>query len=160
MKTAVRIILVLFVLASVAYLVFDRSETAVATETAAADQTPQDSIGDQVGDQVLVYYFHGDVRCPTCIKIEALSTKAIESGFAGEIADGRLVWQAVNVDQPENAHFVDDYELYTKSLIVVKKHNGDQTEWKNLPQIWELVNDDAAFIKYVDDEVKAYVGDA
>jgi hypothetical protein len=156
MKTVVSVILLLFVLASVAYLVFDNSDT--------SDATTNDVIAEQAsseieGDQVLVYYFHGEVRCPTCIKIEALSTEAVQAGFAEEIGDGRLVWQVVNIEQPENEHFVDDYELYTKSVIVVKQTDGQQVAWKNLPEIWELVDDDAAFIKYVNDEVKAYLGD-
>ncbi len=156
MKTAIRLILVLFVLASVAYLVFDGFKTSEAT----VDTSTAEQVSSEIeGDQVLVYYFHGDVRCPTCIKIEALSTEAIQNGFAEDIEAGRLVWEAVNTDQPENAHFIDDYELYTKSLIVVKKTDGEQTTWKNLPEIWELVNDDEAFIQYVDEEVKAYFGD-
>ncbi len=157
MRTVITAILSLFVLASVAYLVFDQPDTAVVTDGVPSAEPIS---ADVAGDLVVVYYFHGDVRCPTCIKIEALSTEAIQNGFAEDIEAGRLVWQAVNTDQPENTHFIDDYELYTKSLIVVKKTDGEQTAWKNLPEIWELVNDDNAFIQYVDDEVKAYLGDA
>ncbi len=157
MRTVITAILILFVLASVAYLVFDKSDTAVITDEVLSAEPVSANV---TGDQVMVYYFHGDVRCPTCIKIEALSTEAIQNGFAEDIEAGRLVWQAVNTDQPENAHFIEDYELYTKSVIVVKNSDGEQTAWKNLPEIWELVNDDSAFIQYVDDEVKAYLGDA
>ncbi len=156
MKNVVSVVLLLFVLASGAYMIYDGSKTDPASvDAAAVSQVSPES----AGDQITVYYFHGDVRCPTCIKIEALSTEAIQKGFAEEIEAGRLVWQAVNTDQPENAHFVNDYELYTKSLVVVKTSDGVQTEWKNLPQIWELVSDDNAFIEYVDTEVKAYLGE-
>jgi len=157
MKTVIRIVLVLFVLASGFYLAVDRSENTAAKPDIAVTETASP---EMPGDQVLVYYFHGDVRCPTCMKIEALSTEAVEKGFDKELKNGRVAWQVVNIETPENAHFVDDFELYTKSLILVKKNDGVQTAWKNLPRIWELVNDDTAFIDYVDGEVKAYLGGA
>lgn len=75
------------------------------------------------------------------------------------LSQGRLEWRAVNVDEPGNAHFVRDYKLYSKSIIVVKIHNEKQTTWKNLERIWELVADKGVFIKYVQDEVRAYLGD-
>jgi hypothetical protein len=158
MKTTVSVILILFVLASVAWLVFGQSDSPAITDESTS--VAEEAAAEVKGDQVLVYYFHGEQRCPTCMKIEALSNQAMQTGFAGEIADGRVVWKVVNYEQPENAHFVDDYELYTKSLIVVKTTDGQQMEWKNLPEIWELVHDDEAFIGYVNSEVDAYLGEA
>lgn len=155
MKTIVRVVLLLFVVAAAIYMVAQRSDQPTNAENTAATNEAI-PIADNT-DQVLVYYFHGEQRCPTCLKIEKLSSEAMQTGFAEALQDGRVVWQVVNYEQPENAHFVDDYELYTKSVIVVKMVNGEQVEWKNLPDIWELVNDDAEFIKYVDGEVRAYM---
>ena len=153
-KTVIRLALLLFVIAAGFYLVVDKSDQPAATDSVAATETTSPSAE---GDQVIVYYFHGEQRCPTCLKIEALSSEAVQTGFAGELDEGRVVWKVVNYEKPENAHFVQEFELYTKSLIVVKTVNGKMVEWKNLPEIWELVNDDAAFIKYVKGEVSAYL---
>lgn len=109
--------------------------------------------------KILAYYFHGTQRCPTCLKLEAYSTEAIEKEFGKALRDGRLEWRVVNVDEPLNKHFVNDYQLYTKSLVIVKMEDGKQLEWKNLEKIWELVGDKDNFIKYVQEQVSAYLGD-
>jgi hypothetical protein len=78
-------------------------------------------------------------------------------GFADALKRGSMVWRMVNVDQPANQHFIKDYELYTKSVVLVKMRDGKQAAWKNLDRVWELLNDQAAFQKYVTDEVKQFV---
>lgn len=123
-----------------------------ATET---DSTLQSSLS--IGSKVTAYYFYTTQRCPTCLKIESLSEEAIRSGFAGELETGRLEWKPLNTDEPENEHFVEDYELYTKSLIIVEQVDGKQTRWKNCPKIWELVHRDKKFLSYVQDEVRDYL---
>jgi len=106
---------------------------------------------------VRVYYFYTTQRCASCKKIEALSADAIRAGFARELDEGRLEWQVVNVDDPENRHFTADYELYTKSVVVVDRVNGQQVRWKNLPKIWELLQDEKGFRLYVQSEVRGYL---
>lgn len=107
--------------------------------------------------EIIAYYFHANYRCVTCKKIEAYSKEAIENGFADELATGKLQFLPVNVQQPQNEHFVKDYQIYTKSLVICKMKDGKQVEWKNLAKVWELVRDRDAFIKYVQDEINAYL---
>ena len=107
---------------------------------------------------VVAYYFHGNFRCQTCRKIEALSREAVESGFPGDLKAGRLEWHVINVEEPENEHFVKDYQLFSKSLVLVAREGSKQTRWKNLQRVWTLVGDKEEFIQYVRDEIRAYQG--
>ncbi len=109
-------------------------------------------------DRVVAYYFHVTVRCATCRKIESYSREAIEQGFAKDLQDGRLEWRPVNVQLPENRHFIRDYQLFTRSLVVVKIRGGKQVEYRNLEKVWDLVGDKAGFLKYVQANVRAYLG--
>lgn len=106
----------------------------------------------------VAYYFHGNMRCATCRTIEAYSEEAITTGFADELASGHLVWMAVNTDQPQHKHFVTDFELVTKSLVLVEYHQGEVVRFKNLDKIWKLVGDKDAFLDYVDRETKEFLG--
>jgi hypothetical protein len=107
--------------------------------------------------KVIAYYFHTTFRCITCRTIEAFSREAIEQGFAQALKDGKLDFRAVNVEERENRHFIQDYRLFTRSLILVKMKDGKQAEWKNLSRVWELVRRKDAFLRYVQDEVRAYL---
>jgi len=82
---------------------------------------------------------------------------AIEQAFAAELADGRLVFRAVNVDRPENAHFNEDYKLVTRSLVLTEEVGGKVVRWVNLEKIWQLVRNEDAYREYVVGSVRSYL---
>lgn len=106
---------------------------------------------------VIVYYFYGNHRCTTCRTLEKLSKEAIFEGFSKEIDAGTLAWRPVNTDEPENKHFVDEFKLFTKSLVVVRTEDGETQEWKNCQKIWELVRNPDEFKRYVTSEIRAFL---
>lgn len=102
---------------------------------------------------VVAYYFHGSFRCPTCRKLEQYSKEAIETNFKDAIASGRLDYKVVNVEDEGNEHYMGDYQLYTKSLILSLIKDGKETKWINLDKIWEYVGNKKKFIDYVKNAV-------
>ncbi len=121
-------------------------------ETAAAAQADQ--------SRVIVYYFHGNYRCPTCKKIERLSHETVVDNFKKELSKGELIYKVVNVEEPGNGHFVDDFGLFTKSLVLVEERDGKTVRHKNLSKIWVLIGDEKAFKDYVKEEVAAFMKQA
>ena len=111
------------------------------------------------GTQIVVSYFYTTVRCSTCRKLETYSRQAVEEAFAKELNEKRIVFRTLNVDDSENKHYLQDYQLHTKSLIVSETRNGRETRWKNLPGIWKHVRDPDVFKKYVREEIEAYLKD-
>lgn len=109
--------------------------------------------------RVIAYYFHTSYRCSSCRAIEAYSREAIESAFASELNDGRLVWKLVNFEEKGNEHFVEDYGLYTKSLVLVNEIPGKPDEWKNLEKVWQLLQDKPSFLRYVQEETRGYLAE-
>ena len=108
-------------------------------------------------NKTIVYYFHGKARCTSCVKIEQYTAEALQKGFAAPLKDGTMQWSMVDTDEKANAHFVKDYGLYTKSVVLVRVRDGRQISYKVLDKVWEHLNDKAAFIKYVQDETRAFV---
>jgi hypothetical protein len=94
----------------------------------------------QAQTQVLVRYFHGDVRCSTCLAFEDWSKTALES-FPKELANGSLQWQLINFDLPENKHYIKDYALADKSLVLVREEDGKPVRWKNVEEFWDFGED-------------------
>lgn len=112
------------------------------------------------GNQVIAYYFHGNFRCYTCHTMEQYSKEAIEANFKNELSSGKLVFKAVNTDESGNEHFVQDYQLYTKSLVLSLMKDGKEVKSKNLTQIWECVRDKQKFYDYVTEEVNGFLKEA
>lgn len=109
-------------------------------------------------DKFIAYYFHGTRRCATCKKLEAYSTEAVLTGFPDQLKSGLLEWRVVNIDEEENEHFVEDYQLYTKAVIISHLVDNKEVEWKNLDKIWNLVGDKDKFIEYVRAEMTDVMG--
>ena len=91
----------------------------------------------QAESQVLVRYFHGNVRCTTCLQFEDWAKTATEK-FTKELADGSLQWQLINFEQPENKHYIKDYNLADKSLVLVREEDGKIVHWKNVEEFWDF----------------------
>jgi len=89
------------------------------------------------------------MRCPTCHKLEQYSKEAIETNFKDALASGKLEFKAVNIDDKGNEHYANDYQLYTKSLILSLVKDGKQMKWVNLDKIWEYVGNKQKFMDYV-----------
>jgi hypothetical protein len=122
----------------------------IALPAVAADQTPPPK------DKVIVYYLHRTARCPSCEKIEKLSGETIKEKFAAELKSGAMEWQSLNLDEPGNAHFENDYKLQWQSVVLSEIKDGKETRWKNLDKVWDLLDDDGAFKKYIEDEVRGF----
>lgn len=109
------------------------------------------------GSTVVVYYFHTTYRCPSCTQMEALAQSTVQLAFRRELDDGRLLWLPVNLEEGGNSRYIREYQLFTRSLVLVRIKNGRQVEWKNLINAWVVLNDEATFRSYVEQEVRAYL---
>ena len=105
----------------------------------------------------VVYYFMTTQRCPSCMKIEAFTKEAVERNFARQLEGKKLLWKMVNVDEPQNIHFIQDYQLFTKSVVLVKMREGKQVNWKYLDQVWNLLGDKKVFQDYITSEVSTFI---
>jgi hypothetical protein len=143
--------IVLFFLAVAAlFVIFVHAEKGRADSPVASQPQTTDT-------KVIAYYFHVTARCTTCRTIESYSREVIERKFVADIASDRLQYKLVNVQLPENRHFVKDYQLFTKSLVLVRFDKGRQVEYKVLNETWELAGDKSAMQRYVEREVRDYL---
>ena len=128
-----------------------------AAEASVPDTTKADTGKASVQEnlQIIVYYFHGNMRCHTCYNLENYAKLVVESDFLDAIKSGKLKWKTVNVETAGNEHFNNDYKLYTKSIIVSTLQDGKEVSWKNLDQIWQLIHNEPEYKDYIKREVKA-----
>lgn len=106
---------------------------------------------------VLVYYFHGNFRCANCYNIERYTKEAVEKYFKSDLDSGRVVSKAINYEAKGNEHFVSDYQLYTKSVVLSLIKNGKEVKFCNLTRVWEYLRNKDAFHQYIKSEVEEYL---
>ena len=111
---------------------------------------------DAPADRVVVMYFHRTQRCPTCLKMGSYSEEAVKGGFAKQIKDGKVEFHYIDFQDEKNAALTKGYKVGGPTLIVARVAGNKVAEYKNLTEIWTKVRDKAAFIDYVQTNVKDY----
>ena len=130
----------------------------IAGEAHAEKISTEEKIG--VGEaKVIAYYFYTNSRCQSCYTIEKYTKGSIEENFKDELTSGELVFKPVNVDLKENEHFLGDYQLYTKSVVLSLVKDGEEIKFKNLKKIWELLRNKDEFYKYIKEETRVFLGE-
>ncbi|MCX6094895.1 MAG: nitrophenyl compound nitroreductase subunit ArsF family protein [Candidatus Bipolaricaulota bacterium] len=107
--------------------------------------------------RVIATYFHNTVRCVTCRSIERIAKETIESTFAAELASGKLVWRALNMQEKENEHYAIDYSLVSPSLVLAEMDGEREVRFKVLTDTWKLAHKEAQFVSYVQTETRAFL---
>jgi len=156
MKKTINIILGLFVAASLVYLIVTELQTPQTEQKKTVEKKAEKSEDDRLN----IYYFHATARCNSCMKIEKFTKTAVETGFEKELANKKIIFKLVNIDKSENKHFIDDFKLYTKSVIVEQIKNGKQKKWVNLEKVWDLLDNETQFSLYIQEEVKKNLDEA
>ena len=109
------------------------------------------------GKHFVAYYLHGKARCVSCTTIERLTKIALDTHFADAQKSGLMDVRILNVETPENRHYIQDYQITNQSVILSELQDGKEVRWKNLKQVWRLFRDETAFDDYIRTETEAFL---
>ncbi len=130
-------LLLLFIVGSIAFMVFKEIKAKNTAGTAGKESVLPNT--DKKG-VLFVYYFHGNKRCMTCNRIEELTKQSLQTKFGGQLANGKIVFQSINLDEPANEHFIKDFQLVAKSVVMQK-----DGKFEKFDEVWDLVGEPAKF---------------
>lgn len=102
-------------------------------------------------NKIIVYYLHATFRCTTCNTIEKMTGELLNFQFSEAIKNGSIEWKQVDFQKDET--LAKKYEVISSCVVVVQIRNGIETGYKRLDEVWTLLNDRAAFNKYVGDAI-------
>ncbi len=175
-KTILTVVLLLFVGASLGYVVLKPAPESAPTESPAvpesvigiqpideSSEVPAGSVASESTgiaktlpatatiqpieepEKILVsYILIGSKRCFTCKRIEAWTRESVESGFEKEIQEGTVAFRIVDGDLPANKHYIDDYQMAFKTVVIEKLQGNKVKDWKRLDEVWQLIRQDKA----------------
>ncbi len=84
-----------------------------------------------------VFYFHGRQRCMTCNSMERMVHEVADNLPSVEV-------KAVNLDEPANEHFVADFGLTMRTVVLQRG-----SRFTVLDKCWTLAHDEPAFKDYI-----------
>lgn len=109
---------------------------------------------------VMLYYFHRNLRCVTCVALGDITSWVAEVTFRKQIAAGELGFAIVNYQAPGNEHFVDDFDLEQPSAVLAASEGDSVTAWRSLDRIWELSENHKALEAYLAEEIRDFLARA
>ncbi len=65
--------------------------------------------------RVQVYYFHGKMRCVTCVTLQTVAQEAVAEHFAG---NGDVAFIEVDFSEKANEALAEKYEIVFSSLVI------------------------------------------
>jgi thiol-disulfide isomerase/thioredoxin len=108
-------------------------------------------------DKVVVYYFHGTRRCPTCLGIQNVIEETIEEKFAKELEADMLVFEELNFEEEKNKSYVEKYQLSFSTMIVTARAGEKVVKWDNVGKIWDYAHAHDDLKAYVEKNIRAYL---
>ena len=121
---------------------------------------------------IVVYYFCNTFRCPSCNSIESLTKAAVLGGeainqktqkklkvnapYPNLVKSRKIKFITINVDKKENEKYLIDFKTTAKLPVIVEMQGKKVLRYKIMNRVWKLLADNAAFVKYVQDELKEY----
>jgi len=109
------------------------------------------------GSITVVFYFHRGVDDFVSYKFETYTKEAIYDNFSDELIDRTLLFKAINVNERLNKHYIKDYQLYAKSVVLAKLKNGQIIKYKNLDKVWSLFSNRKNFQEYIKSETANFL---
>ena len=104
-------------------------------------------------DRVEVVYFHRTQQCYSCRYAEEETRYTVETYFGDELANGKVTFQSIDVQDEANTEIINKYGAYTSSLFInTIEDSSDHIE--QVTDIWLVIGDEDAFVEAVKSEIE------
>jgi len=98
--------------------------------------------------KVEVYHFHGTAQCYSCKTVGAYAEETVNLFYQDEIRSGKIVFQSINYDLPENKELATKYGVGGSSLwIGVYDSQGFHPEQNT--DVWLKINNKDDYLLYL-----------
>ncbi|KAF5422572.1 MAG: hypothetical protein C5S45_02185 [Candidatus Methanocomedens sp.] len=115
------------------------------TNTKPASYTQADGLTIQ---KIEIIHFHGTNQCTSCILLGQYAEETVNTYYSKELESGKVTFDHVNYDLPENNELVVKYGVTGSSLwLGVYAEDGFHKE-ENI-NVWYKLNDKQDFMSYL-----------
>ncbi len=106
-------------------------------------------------EKIQVFMFHSTQRCVTCIAIGKLANETVQEYFSSELTNGKIEFQEINIDLPENKELAQKFQASGSSLFINPIYNN-QDHISQDTNIWRLTSNPNQFKSYLKSKLEKY----
>jgi hypothetical protein len=110
--------------------------------------------------RLVVYYFHGNLRCPECNTIEAETRRVVSERFTAEVERGEVSFHALNYQDDAVVPLAERLQVHQTAVVLVVVRDGASSSPRTLLRVLALAKDREALAEYLGDEIAKALSDA
>lgn len=100
-------------------------------------------------DKLEIYHFHGTNQCYSCKTVGAYAEETITTYFADELKSGKIVFDHINGDLPENRELVVKYGVTGSSLWLGTYSEDGKFKAEENVNVWYKIKDKEDYMNYL-----------
>ena len=139
--------LTIFSIIAVALIIFGSVRNSQSSDVDGKVEKPK-------ADKIEIMYFHASARCASCIALEEYVKETVAEFFQDEIASGKINFQEVNVDLPENRDLARKFQAVGSSLKINEIYDGADHIEEDV-RVWRYLGDKDSFKNYLKNRIES-----
>ena len=130
------------------------SDNTIVQETSlVSDAKAEDLIAQKTEDSYIqkieVFHFHGTNQCYSCKTVGAYAEETVKTYFSDDLKTGKIVFDHINAELPENRDLAMKYEVTGSSLwIGIYMSDGSFSKEENV-RVWYKIKDKQDYMNYL-----------
>lgn len=133
--------------------------TAIQTPTATVNETQNYSqLQSKISaDKIQLYHFRGTNQCWTCITLWELTLKTLEESFAEEVKSGKITYEDINAELPENQALAQKFGVRNISLYI-NTIIGESESYEEQVDLMRYLNNEEQFKQMLKEKLNWFLG--
>lgn len=113
------------------------------------ESLPVQKTGESDVQKIEVFHFHVTRQCYSCKTLGAYAEETIKTYFSDELKSGKIVFDHINAELPENKETASKYGATGSSLwIGIYRADGSFSKEENV-KVWYKINDKQDYMNYL-----------
>lgn len=100
-------------------------------------------------EKLEIYHFHGTHQCYSCKTVGAYAEETVNTYFADELKSGKIVFDHINGDLPENKELVIKYGVTGSSLWLGTYSEDGKFKAEENVNVWYKIKDKEDYMNYL-----------
>jgi hypothetical protein len=105
-------------------------------------------------EKIEVIHFHGTNQCYSCVTMGDLAEETINTYFQDELKSGKITFQHINAELPENYEIANKYGVTGSSLWIGTYYSDGSFKKEQNINVWYKINDKQDFMNYLKGVIK------
>ncbi len=100
-------------------------------------------------EKLEIYHFHGTNQCYSCKTVGAYAEETVNTYFADELESGKIIFDHINGDLPENRYLVIKYGVTGSSLWFGTYSEDEKFHAEENVNVWYKIKDKEDYMNYL-----------